>query len=177
MTQSTPTPKLDPRTKQQIKLALEEAMYASTRRRFSTRLGEIVIRNTTACKFPHLSFSYKGEYYNAEATQLRFKNQRLMPELHSVMDALLEEQKEMEYTEKPYVIGFFNKVLNTSNSVLDYYELLPSVIHRAITALNIPPEFIFPRELTDEQVVAFQTAHQDWILKLKKRMILDLVIT
>lgn len=169
--------RLDPRTKQQIKQALEGAMYAPTERRNEKKLHNLIVENSTRAGYNHLSFSYKGEYYNMEITQLRYKTQRLVPELQSSMDEYLAEKKHIEYTEKPYIIGFFNKMLNTSNSVLDYYQLLPGCIHRPLAQLNLPPEYILPREMTDDQVEAFRLEHAKWILMLKKRMVLDLVMT
>ena len=171
------TSRLDPRTKQQIKFALIGAMYAPTERRFANKLRDIITDNCTQVGYVHQSFSYKGEFYNLELTIPRYKNQRLVPELHAGMDAYLADIQHLEYTEKPYIIGFFNKVLNASNSVLDYLELLPDCMQRPLRQLHLTPECMLPRELTDEQVEDFRLAHSDWILMLKKRMVLDLVMT
>jgi len=162
--------------KQVISLALNEAVYVPTERRFQKQLTDIITTNSAKEGFFHNSFSYKGEFYNWEFTTPRFKNQYLVPELHPSMDAYLADKKHLEYTEKPFIFGFFNRVLNASNSVLDYYELLPGCIHRPLTQLNLPAECILPREMTDEQVEAFKLAHADWIMMLKKRMVLDLVL-
>ena len=172
----TAHPRLDPKTKFQIKQALEGAMYDPTERRFSLVLRNIIVANTVACKFSHESFSYKGQFYNLEATIPRYKNQRLMPELHLAMDEYLMDRTNLELFEKPYVVGLFNRMLNMTNSVYDYLELLPPSMHRPIRELNIPPEFMLPRTLADEQVEAFKTDHADWISMLKKRMVLDLVL-
>lgn len=164
--------------KQVIGIALNETVYAPTERRFKKQLLDIITTNCVkAGYFNHHSFSYKGEYHSFELTTPRFKTQRLVPELHPSMDAYLADKHHLEYTEKPFILGFFNRVLNASNSVLDYYELLPGCIHRPLTQLNLPAECISPRELSDEQVEAFKLAHADWIMMLKKRMVLDLVLT
>lgn len=169
--------RLDPRIKQQIKLALESAMYAATDRRCMNKLHAIIEANSVKQGFSHRSFSYKGEFYNYELSVPRYKNQRLVPELHPRMNEWLAEIKQLDYEEKPYILGFFNKVLNASNSVLDYYQLLPECLHRCLDKLNLDPAFILSRELTDEQAYDFQLEHTDWILMLKKRMVLDLVMT
>lgn len=168
--------RLDPKIKQQIKNALQEAMYAPLTRRFDATLKKILVDNTLASRYDHESFSYKGVYYSFEWTAPRFKTNRLLPELQARMDAYLQEKQEIEYTEKPYVLGFFNKVLNTSNSILDYYALLPDCMHPALTGLGYDTVTYTPRELSDEQVEQFQLEHAAWILKLKIRMVLDLVI-
>lgn len=171
--------RLDPRIKQQIKLSLVEAMYAPSERRFANKLRDIIIDNSTKAGYSHHSFSYKGQYYNLETIPLRYKNQHLLPELHARMDAYLADIKHLEYTEKPYVVGFFNKVLNASNSIEDYCRLLPECVHTAMaeyTAADWAAHHL-PRELSDDQVEAFQLAHSDWILMLKKRKVLDLVTT
>jgi hypothetical protein len=170
-------PKLEPRVKQTIKNALEAAMYAPTHRRFEAKLKELLRTNTTAARYVHESFTYKGEYYSFEFTHPRFKTNRLLPELQPSMDEYLAEKKHLEYTEVPFVVGFFNKMLNASNSVHDYLQILPESLHSAIYNLFLPAEFVLPREMTDEQVEAFKEAHKDWLLMLKKRMVLELVIT
>lgn len=152
-------------------------MYDNTRRRQQTKLEEISTKNMVLCRYPHNSFSYKGEYYNFEQQPLRYKNQRLVAELHPVMDAWLADKRHLEFTEMPFVLGLFNKVLNLTNSVEDYYLLLPDCMHRAIRILELPAESMLPRELSDDLVAEFKTIHADWILMLKKRMILDLVTT
>jgi hypothetical protein len=169
--------RLDPKTKQAIKRNLEGTIYDNTRRREQTKLQAISTKNMVLCQFPHNSFSYKGEYYNFEPEPLRYKNQRLMAELQPLMDAWLADKKHVEFTEAPFINGLFNKVLNTSNSIEDYLLLLPECMHRSIRILELPAEAMLPRELSDDRVTEFKNAHADWILMLKKRMILDLVTT
>lgn len=98
-----------------------------------------------------------------------------MPELHPRMDELLEERRNLELNEIPYTLGFFKKVLNASESVADYYRLLPESLHVVLDRLNIPESL--PPELSDEQVNEFTTKHQDWIRMIKVRMFLDLITT
>lgn len=178
MTQSANSvSRLDPKTKQAIKRNLEATIYDNTRRREQTKLRDISTKNMVLCQFPHNSFSYKGEYYNFEQEPLRYKNQRLMAELQPLMDTWLADKKHVEFTEAPFINGLFNKVLNISNSIEDYLLLLPDCMHRSIRILELPAESMLPRELSDELVTEFKTIHADWILMLKKRMILDLVTT
>lgn len=151
-------------------------MYLGTQRRFDKLLLSIITRNTVACKFSHNSFSYKGQFYNGEMTVPRYKNQRLMPELHTVMDEYIAEGTDIKLNEEPYVLGFFNKMLNLTSSIDDYLAILPDCMHRAIHTLNIEPQFRLPRELSDDQVAQFKQEHASWILLLKKRMVLDLVL-
>lgn len=169
-------PKLDPRVKHLIKVALEDFMYLAVNRSFKERLLAILQRNTVDCVYPHQSFSYKGVYYSFELVAPRFKTQKLLPEFHPAMDELLTEQKRIEYTEKPYIFGFFNKVLNASNSINDYYRLLPECVHDPIrTVVQVTDLISYHTELSDEQVEQFQLEHQSWILQLKSRMVLDLI--
>jgi hypothetical protein len=171
------SPRLSPVTKQIIKVNLEHVMYANTKRREQTKLQEISTKNMVLCRYSHNSFSYKGEYYCFESNPLRYKNQRLMADLQPVMDKWLDDKQNIEYNEMPFVNGFFNKVLNASNSVEDYRLLLPDCVHRAINLVPWGEGEIFPRELSDEKIAEFKAAHANWIMLLKKRMILDLVTT
>lgn len=167
--------RIDPRLKKLIKEAIEGFVYTATKRRFDTKLREIITTNSVDSRFTHHSFSYRGEYYSFEVEVPRFKTQRLLPELHPSMDAWLAAKKELEYFEVPYVAGFFNKVLNASNSVLDYRAILPDWLHPTLDAMNIPEALILPREMTDEQVEQFKETNAAGLLMLKKRMVLDLV--
>lgn len=172
--------RLHPKVKQAIKKALDTAIYANVNRRQDARLLEIIRTNFQAAnaltiQHTHESFSYKGAYYSFEQQHPRFKNQRLVPELQPVMDAFLAEKQLIAYTEMPYVFGLFTKVLNTSNSLLDYVELLPECMHLALRPFLDDPSFVLPRELTDEQVDQFKLTNHDGLMKLKKRMVLDLI--
>jgi hypothetical protein len=93
------------------------------------------------------------------------------------MNAYLADKKEIEYTEIPYVYGFFNKVLNASNSLDDYHKLLPECVHAALMPFMTEEwkHWHLPSELTDAQVQQFHIEHHDWIMKLKQRMVLDLL--
>lgn len=169
--------RLDPRIKQQIKAALSNFMYAHVNHKANVRLQEIIVANTTGSRYLHQSFSYKGAYFSFELKPPRFKNQRLLSELRPAMDAYLAEKKELEYNEIPFVLGFFNKVLNASDSMTDYLKLLPECVHRAVEPfMDIAwISWHLPSTLSDAQVEAFQLEHQDWIMLLKKRMVLDLL--
>lgn len=172
-------PRLDPRIKQAIKQALQGHLYAPVNRRAAETLRSIIVSNTTAARYTHESFNYKGQYYSFERARLRFNNQRLVPELHLSMDEYLAEKQHLEYTEVPYVVGFFNKMLNASNSVEDYKLILPDYMHAAIdndmTVQLNSVVLAYPRELTDEQIAKFQLDHHDLLMKLKTRKVLDLI--
>lgn len=169
--------RLDARIKQQIKESLKAYAYAPMHRKAAIRLQGIISANTTASRYLHQSFSYKGAYHTFEIYHPRFKNQRLLPELHAEMDAYLADMQEVVYTEEPYVLGFFNKVLNASNSMEDYLLLLPECVHKAMEEYMDASwaNHHYPRELSDVQVLHFQQEHRPWIVKLKTRMLLDLI--
>jgi hypothetical protein len=154
-------------------------MYTALRRRNDARLKEILVANTTGAMYTHESFTYKGVYYSTEQTQPRFKTNRLLPELQPAMDAFLADKKNVEYNEQPYIFGFFRRMLNVTSSIDDYLLILPECMHSALGPQRsqawVDANGHFPREMTDEQIEAFKLDNQDWILKLKKRMILDLI--
>lgn len=165
----------DPRFKQELQQSLLEFTYAPAKRIFDKRLAEIITKNTVAQGYSHASFSYKGEYYSFELTHPRFKTNRLLPDFRPEMDKYLQELQEMEREEKPFITGFFNRVLNRSNSMLDYQHMLPECVHRGLV-INTSSHIALPREMSDDAVLSFQQENEKLIMQLKARMVMNLII-
>lgn len=125
----------DPRTKQQIKEALYEFLYGPLNKAFKARLDIIIIKNTIATRSGHQAFIYKGVVYSIMAKGLPRRAARLADQFRQEMDDYLAELKEIQNTEVPYVLGFINMVLNSTNELHDYLRVLPDAVHRPITQL------------------------------------------
>lgn len=165
--------RIDSRFKQMLQQSLVDFTYAPAERIFNERLRQIIELNTTAQGYAHPSFSYKGEFYSLALNEPRFKTNRLLADFRPMMDKYLEDRQEVEMTEKPYILGFINKVLNQSNSVQDYQHMLPDCVHGG---LFIPENAIaLPREMSDDAVLNFRKENEDLIMKLKMRMVMNLI--
>jgi len=165
----------DPRTKLQIKELLYAFLYAPVERQFKQRLHTLIARNTVVTGASHQSFTYKGNLYVNDPQPVPRKLNRLVPQLHADMDAYLADLKRLNDTEVPYVMGFINQVLNSSNDLHDYLRLLPNSVHPPIQKLidSCPCR---TKYLSDEQVQEMQIKNQQSIDLVKQRMVTNLLI-
>jgi hypothetical protein len=165
----------DPRTKQQIKDALYDFLYTPVQNQFKLRLDTIIIRNTLLAGHGHKSFNYKGEFYSCDNGPLPRVWNRLMPHLRPMMDEYLQELKELNEKELPYVVGYINKVLNASNELGDYLRLLPESTHGPIQKL-IETCPCHGKKLSDDEITALRDRNQTPIDMMKARMVTNLLI-
>ena len=165
----------DPRTKSQIKDKLYAFLYEPVQRQFKTRLDSLIKRNTVILGASHQSFIYKGNLYTCDITPPPRKLNRLVPQLVPDMDAYLADLKQLNDKEVPYVMGFINQVLNSSNDLHDYLRLLPSSVHQPIQKLIDSCPYR-TKKLTDEQVQELQTRNKQSIDLVKQRMVTNLLI-
>jgi hypothetical protein len=102
------------------------------------------------------------------------KLNRLVPDLHPVMDEYLKDLSDLNDVELPYVIGFINQVLNASNNLPDYLRILPESMHHTIKGLieTCPCRAV---SLSEDKVLELQMKNQSSIELLKKRMVLNLI--
>lgn len=123
----------DPKTKQLIKDALYNFLYGPALKQFEVRLHEIVVKNAVLLGSSYTVFSYKGGIYG-EGKYPR-KIDRLHSRLQPPMDAYLQDLQQLNGVEMPYVLGYINQVLNSSNELHDYLLLLPQSLHPPINNL------------------------------------------
>jgi hypothetical protein len=165
----------DPRTKQQIKEVLYSFLYSPIQKQFKTRLDTLIIRNTLLGRYGHKSFTYKGEHYSCDTTPAPRKANRLVKELLVTMEEYLNDVRNINDTEMPYVIGYINQVLNASNDLPDYLRLLPAALHRPVEeVMSTCP--CRTKRLTDDEVFSIQEKNKHCIDLIKQRMVINLII-
>lgn len=125
----------DPRTKMQIKELLYQSLYAPVDSDFEKRINNIILKNSSLISSPHKSFVYRGDLYTLETTKPPVRFNRLVAELRPTMDEYLNDMKQINDRELPYVLNYFNQVLNASDSLQDYIALLPETLHSPINKL------------------------------------------
>lgn len=164
----------DPRTKLQIKEALFDFLYAPVKLQFKQRLDALIVKNTLLGGYSHKSFMHKNVLYNCDTAPLPRKMNRLVPALTNDMADYLRDAKQLDEKEIPYVIGYINQVLNSSNDLCDYYRLLPESVHAPLQQLiNTCP--CKARRLSDEVVALLQDKNQHTIDLMRQRMVINLI--
>lgn len=165
----------DPRTKQQIKDALYEFLYAPIQKQLKHCLDTLIIKNTVLCKYTHRSFVYKGMFYSCDSAPTPRIMNRLHIQLQPAMNNYLKELQELNEKELPYVVGFINQVLNSSNDLHDYLRLLPDSVHHPITSLvsTCPCRAV---KLPESLVVDLKSKNQTPINMMKQRMVANLLV-
>lgn len=166
----------DPRTKLNIKDALFVHLYAPVQQHFQNRLDRLIVQNTLLIRATHKSFVYKGEYYSCDTSSPPRPSNKLAPELRKQMTDYLKEQNILNRVEMPYVVGYINQVLNSSNDLYDYLDLLPSSLHSPIQKF-IAACPCKTRHLSSEEVAAIQDKHAKSINLMKMRMATNLLLT
>lgn len=165
----------DPRIKQQIKDVLYEFLYEPVQKQAKTKLDTIIQQNCVALNSPHESFIYQGVVYSTNNGKLPRKMNRLVPQLHPQMEDYLNDMKQLNEYELPYVLGFVNQVLNSSNDLHDYLRVLPASVHQPIQDLiaTCPCRTI---KLPQDKVETLQQKNELPIQLMKKRLLLNVLM-
>lgn len=170
----TDTLQHDPRTKKQIQDALYNYLYGPVFKQFRARLGHIIIKNTLLQGASHKSFVYKGILYECDQTPAPRKSNRLIPQMVALMEAYLFDVREINQKEIPYVLGFINQVLNSTNELHDYLRMLPDAIHAPIDKL-IATCPCRTKSLTDLVVQDIVQTNKESLNLLKYRLVRNLI--
>ena len=165
----------DPKTKQQIKDMLYGFIYTPVQKQFANGLAVIVNKNTTMLGAKHNSFIYKGEVYSCDIAPTPRIMNKLVPLLIPVMNQYLADLKELNTKELPYVLGYINKVLNSSNDLCDYLRVLPQALHAPIERY-IATYPCRANHLTDKAVLELVSTNQEPINLIKQRLVTNLLI-
>lgn len=165
----------DPRTKQQIKDILYGLLYDPVQKRFKQRLDNLIVKNTVLGGYTHKSFMYRNTLYSCDITSAPRKMNRLMPALMIDMADYLKDLKTLNEKEIPYVIGYINQVLNSSNNLADYLRLLPEAVHEPLKAFISTCPCHNP-SLHGDTVQLLMDKNKDCITMMKNRMVTNLII-
>ncbi len=165
----------DPRTKQQIIDALHQHLYGPIMKQFRVRLDEIITKNCIFLGSADMSFTYRGEVYATVGGNIPRIHNRLSKHLVPFMDEYLNDERQLNNYELPYVMGFIRQVLNSSNYLHDYLHVLPSSVHRPVEQLitSCPCRSV---RLTPEGIHELQQKNRVSINLMKQRMVTNLLI-
>lgn len=166
----------DARTKAQIKESLVEFLYSPVEQHFKRRLDTIIIRNTILGGYAEKTFHYKGQQYHCEEGRLAPRAwNKLDPSLKADMDEYLQDVKHIDEREMPFITGFINKVLNSSNAFGDYLRLLPDSAHQALREFmqTCPCQ---TKTLSDARIEEILEQNKEPIAMMKTRMVTNLLL-
>lgn len=127
----------DPRTKKRIRQELTDELYGPINAELKRELNQIIRKNSIECGNAQQCFKYKGEIYSEDSLKLIPRPVNwLKPSFYTEMESYLDEKKTLEQDELPYVMGYINQVLNSSDSFQDYYKLFPESIHHVLKRIQ-----------------------------------------
>lgn len=164
------------RVKQQLKTHIYEHLYDPVERKNRQQIKELVLANSKALASSQEGFMYRGEWYSLNTSRIppRLKN-RLIASLQPAMDEYLTAVNTLCAYEKPYVLGFINRVLNASDSIDDYLRVFPSSLHPPLKEMtDICPAS--PSVFTDSAAAALQADNETAITLMKSRLVLNLLL-
>ena len=141
---------MDRRTQAKFKLKVRDALldfiYGPVLKRNELRLKELIDENDALVGVQYYGFVYRNKFH----TQSRYAKPpqnipRLFSSLHARMDEILDEERFIEREERPLIVGYLQKWLNSTDDAEVLFQRLP-------TALRAPFQNVLDTEgltLTD----------------------------
>jgi len=165
----------DPKFKWDLMQGMLHQLYQPFMDMQRRELKEITVQNSLLHKNNQLCFRFKGE-------EFRIEHQRDVRRLNSLHESLQPRMKEwmalqaqVKNEERPYVENALTQVLNSSESIEDYYLLLPDALHPILNDFRPIAPPLGP-QLTDQQLDDLRLKNQKGIGFMKSRMVMNLLL-
>lgn len=135
---------MDRKAQAQFKLKVREALlafiYSPVLERHKRHLKELIDENDALAGVQYFGFMYRNKFH----TQSRYARPpqnipRLYESLHARMDEILDEEQSIEREERPLIVGYIQKWLNSSDDAEVLFKRLP-------TALRAPFQEVLAKE-------------------------------
>lgn len=166
----------DAKTKQLIKDTLYEHLYGPVKADYQKRLDTIIMANSTAHKNRQRRLLYKNDTYEMTDPGVVERPVNVThPDIRPMMADYVDDLTRLNTEELPYVLGFINQVLNSSNSLKDYFAVFPESVHGPIQALADQCG-CKTRHLEAESVARLRERNRIPIDLMKQRMVLNLLL-
>lgn len=172
-----PPEKPDPALKLKVRNAIIDLAFGPPVAKADKWMDAIIVENSRnlAADFPFLT--YMGVTYTLSTVELRPRDYprvmpRLIKQLRPEMEKWLVQSNDLnvELEESNSVV---TSILNTSNSIEDYRELIPSGLHKALDGFTEPPNV---KRLSPGQLQEAKVRTQPYSDKLKARLLLNLLL-
>ena len=162
------------RAKQIIKNSLLQLLYNHFMRAHVEEINRIISANTQLQKCSHNSFHYKGHTYSYSAVPIKTSPNKLHESLYARMEHALNELTKINREELPYVTGFINKVLNSTDHFCDFLQIFPEAIHEPIKILaDICP--CKTAQLSADKIEKIKTDHAKVIDLIIQRQVTNMI--
>lgn len=166
----------DPRSKQQIKDCLYHFLYDPVERKLEKRIRAIILANQKARGSSQFGFIYRNNWYTLEPDKpAPRRKDRLVDALKDKMDEYLADVENLNKREIPYVLGFINQVLNSSDDMQDYLRVFPEPLHPPLHDI-IKKCPCRTTKLSPETVEEMKERNREPIEMIKSRLVLNLLL-
>jgi len=165
----------DPLSKKLIKDTLYQFLYAPVESNFRKRLDALIRQNSKLLGNTQEYLDFQGEIYQTSQATVPEPRQinRCHKDIRPLMKEYVEDLKKMNQQEVPYVVGYINKVLNSSESLVDYFQLLPESVHAPLKKLSCP---CTENQLKPDQINRIQQNNQPALAMMKMRLVENLLL-
>jgi len=165
----------DPRSKQMIKDALYQYLYDPVQAAFQKRLDTLIRQNSRLLGNDQAYLDFMGEVYRTSTATVPEPRQinRCHKDIKPLMREYVADLDKLNSQEVPYVVGYINKVLNSSESLQDYFQLLPESVHAPLKKLSCPCS---ENRLKPDQINRIQQNNQPALAMMKMRLVENLLL-
>lgn len=166
-----------PQTKTQIREMLFEYLYAPVKDHLKRKLETIITENGNCTGDSYPGFLYRERIFMIGRMPRRGPKRwpRLHPSLRPEMEAYLQEERDMNEYEIPFVLNTLTQILNASNNVRDYLAILPESVHKPLLEL-IASSGYRVTDLPPAKVAELQVFNAEGIALIKQRKVLNLLL-
>lgn len=165
------------KTKTQIRDVLHHYLYRPVLLKLERELDAIIVANNQIIRSSYECFMYRNELYKKST----FKglpprpSNRLDKSLFERMDKYIDTVGDLNQYEMPYVMGFVNQVLNSSDDLMDYLRVFPKLLHSPLQEMidSCPCK---NTKLAPETVADMQHRNHENIELIKQRLAYNLLL-
>ena len=166
----------DPKTKMLIKDTLYAFLYVPVEEHFQKRLDTLIKKNSALYGNTQQRMLFGDDTYEASnagnyVRPVNFTHLEIRP----LMKDYVQDLVKLNSQEMPYVMGFINQVLNSSNSLKDYFKVFPESVHQPIQ--DLMDKYSCRNETLNEKTIELlKEKNQISIDLMKTRMVKNLLL-
>lgn len=167
---------MNPKTKYIIKEYLSDYLYKKAKNNIAEQIEQIAKDNAALHNMPSASFFYNGFVFPEETSGIFSHRAQLVLDKGLVprMKEVMKEKKVIE-EEQCYTNNFIMVVLNASDTIADYFALMPESLHTVLTKITSKFAVEQSSALTQEKIQNILQEHSYSVDLIKKRMLLNLI--
>lgn len=154
---------------------IEDFVFGLVDKRLDKQLEEIIRLNDVTLNEERFIFYYRGVKHTRHLFRGPVQHiPRLDESLHKAMDKWIDERERIDFQERPLVLGFIRKVLNSSKNISDVVLLMPDALHEPLRDMFDQLDSDMP-VLSSDEVAAIVGASERSLSALKVRLMKNLL--